>query len=316
MAKFEITLEQFNEASNSAKKKNTQKEEQEKDVASAREKLDYYLNIMEKYKGKTIDDLAKEKYGSEYLDKDLRSDEELYGQAKSHADSITQEKVNAKVEKSEKELGELASTDQKVRTEERESLDEIDRSYGEKKSQSKNSAIKSGIARSSIIENLLKAHESERQTQKSAIKSSAQRDLDEIAEKIKIVEEGLKTSLKNYDMQNAVLLNDELTKLKTERDERNADIAKHNEKVDKKIQNYANELLKTEDGKAIKEFLEDNSGKLVIEARKALISYYNAMPLKQAYEELEKGEVEKIFGAETKSLIKKYLDERAKNARP
>ncbi len=316
MPKFEITLEQFNQANSNTKKKNTQKEEQEKEVASAREKLDYYLNIMEKYKGKTIDDIAKEKYGSEYLEKDSRSDEELYGQAKSHADSVTQEKVNAKIEKSEKELSELASTDENARAKARESLDEIDRSYGEKKNESKNSAIKSGIARSSIIENLLKAHEKEEQTQKSEVKSSVQRELDEIAEKIKIVEEGLKSSLKNYDMQNAVLLNDELTKLKAERDERNVKIAKHNEKVDKKIQDYANELLKTEDGKAIKEFLEDNSGKLVIEARKALISYYNALPLKEAYEELEKGEVEKIFGAGTKSLIKKYLDERAKNERP
>ena len=314
--KLPITKEKFIEATQideKTKTANTQEKEQEDNSKSIRERLDYYLSLMEKYRGKTINDLATEKYAGEYVKADARTDQDLYNEAKLKADTEREEKANRAIAKTDKEVASLNKKEADTREKSNEEIAKIEKTYSNAEKASKNTAIKNGIARSSIIAELLKSSEKEKKNLTQSVKDKEKTDLDAISAQIQLLESDLKSSLENFDMQSAITLNDQLTKLKTERDKRNADIAKHNAEVDKKITNYANELVKTEDGKAIKDYIENNSGKLVSEAKNLLIKYYDSLPLEKAYEELSTGEVERLFGVKTVTMLKNYLDTKAKS---
>ena len=129
-----------------------------------------------------------------------------------------------------------------------------------------------------------------------------------------LIKEQLKDSLATYDMKTAIELNDRLEQLKTERDNRNAEIDAHNKEIDKKIANYAEELSKTEDGKAIVDLIQGRSGKYAVELKKAIIRYFSSIPAKQARKELDEGKYAHLMDKATYNTINDYITYVLQNA--
>ena len=289
------------------------KKKKEKGNATYKWGMDYYLDLINRYKGKTVGDVAKEHYEGERLTPDSRTDEELYSQAQDYATAQKSEKQNTIQSKADANKVKLEDEKRKVQTEATEDINAENAHYEVQSKQSKNDAIKQGIARSSIIENLLKSHSNNRNASVKAIKSKAKEESELLNQKISAVEEELAKSLKSLDMQSAVVLNEELTRLKEERNKTNEKVAKHNAEVDKKIANYANELIKTEDGKAIKELMETGGGKYVEKAKELFIKYVSTLPLEDAYEEIEKPIYKELLGERAVENARRYLNSIAKN---
>ena len=73
----------------------------EKAKSAEEQKLDYYLNLISRYEGKTIGDIAKEKYQSEYMSADTRSDADLEEIATDYANAHKAEKQASLTKKEE-----------------------------------------------------------------------------------------------------------------------------------------------------------------------------------------------------------------------
>ncbi|MBR4420148.1 MAG: hypothetical protein IKT32_04645 [Clostridia bacterium] len=308
--KIPVTKDDFikiNESEQSEKNKQTEKSEQLK------EKVDYYLDILKKYDGKTFGDIAEDKYGNERLDYDTRSDEELYSLAKNYADAFKGEKESEITQKGEKEKNKYLSQMETVTQKSQDEEEKLTKNYETEVKKSKDGAIKKGIARSSIIENLLKEYGKGYTDAKASVKNEEKSKLDALNKQISTLESDIEKALKTLDMQSAVELNDKLTELKEEKNRTNKKIAEYNAKVDDKITNYANELKKTEDGQAIADFVLNRSGKYVVDGKKALLEYIDSLPLEQAYAQADNEEWDYYFGKGTSRLIKSYLDDKAKN---
>ncbi len=272
------------------------------------QRLDHYLNIISKYEGKTVDDLAREKYQSEYAKPDERSDEELKAIAQNFANAFKQEKQTELTQKAEDAVNKLEKQKTEAILDANERVQKVEKERKNNATQSKNSAIKKGVARSSIIANLLKQHDSEALQRSKDIRQKESAALTDINNQITTLEEGLKGALTALDMQSAVKLNEQLTKLKEERNKINEKAAIQNAKVDKKIQEYAKELVKTEEGKAIKELVENKGGKYMVEAKKALMDYIFTLPKAEAYAQLEREDLNRLLGEEAIAMAKRYLD--------
>lgn len=278
-----------------------------KPKSAEEQKLDYYLNLISRYEGKTIDDIAKEKYQSEYMSGDSRTDDELKEVAKDYANAHKSEKQSSLTQKTDEKINDLEKKQVDITQNADEKVKNVESDYNVKIKKGKSDAIKNGIARSSIIANLIKNYEGEKAQKSSDIRNQQSADLTAVNNQIETLEEGLKNSLKALDMESAVILNEELTRLKEERNKMNEKVATHNAKVDKKIQEYANELAKTADGKAIKELLENKSGDYMVKAKKALIAYLETMPKEEALAELEREDINRLLGKETVEMVKRYF---------
>ena len=272
------------------------------------EKLDYYLNLIDRYSGKTIDELAKEKYEYEYQNPDKRTDTQLSAIAHANANAFKQEKQTALTQKTEEKVNDLEKDRAETIQDANEKVQKIETEHQNQVKQSKDGAIKKGLARSSIIANLLKQYESEALQKNDNVRKNESLQLKNINDQITTLEEGLKSALSALDMETAVKLNDELTRLKEERNKANEKVALNNAKVDKKIQEYANELIKTEEGKAIKELIENKGGKYMNNAKSALIDYLNTLSKEEAYAELEREDLNRILGSDAIAMVKRYLD--------
>lgn len=305
--KIPITIEKFVEASKdgSPRAKNAADESENK----LKHTVDYYLDILKRYDGKTIGELANEKYGNQKLDYDTRTDDDLLKEATTYADSIKSKKSNEIVAKSDKERNELLVESEEVKNKAKESVSKLENAYDKQMKSSKDSALKNGIARSSIIKNLLSAQTNAYNAGVNDIRAKEKENLNRLNDEIEYLEQELEKSLTALDMESAVTLNEKLTKLKDERNKTNKKITEYNEKIDKKIADYANELAKTEDGKAIMEYISARDGKYVVEGKKAIVDYLQSLPTQKAYEELEAlGDIDKYFGKGTVEMLKKYIE--------
>ena len=271
------------------------------------QKLDYYLNLINRYEGKTIGDIAKEKYESEYMSADTRTDEQLEEIANNYANAHKTEKKGALMQKAEEKINDLKKEQVEVNQNAEEAVKKAENEYNVKVKSGKANAIKNGIARSSIIANLIKSYDGEKAQKASDIRQKQMDDLTAANNQITVLEEGLKNALKALDMESAVMLNEELTRLKEERNKMNEKVASHNAKVDKKIQEYANELVKTADGKAIKELLENKGGEYMVKAKKALMEYVATLSKTEALAVLEREDINRLLGEDTVEMVKRYL---------
>ena len=280
----------------------------EKAKSAEEQKLDYYLNLISRYEGKTIGDIAKEKYQSEYMSADTRSDADLEDIATDYANAHKAEKQASLTQKAEEKVNNLEEKQLNLNQKADEEVEKVENDYNVKVKSGEANAIKNGIARSSIIANLIKSYDSEKAQKSSEIRKKQGDDLTAVNNQIAVLEDGLKNALSALDMESAVMLNEELTRLKEERNKINEKVAINNAKVDKKIQEYANELAKTADGKAIKELVENKSGEYMVEAKKALMAYVATLPKAEALAELEREDINRLLGVEAVEMVKRYLE--------
>lgn len=274
----------------------------------------YYEDLIKRFSGMNVQEMANEKYASEKKQKDDTTDEELYTLAQKYANALIKPQVDKAVKNSEEREISLNKQIDEINNKTQKALNNIISEYETKDKSAKNKAIKGGIARSSIIENLLKQNQKERIGKSEQARLNADADLKALNEQITLVKEQLKDSLATYDMKTAIELNDRLEQLKTERDNRNAEIDAHNKEIDKKIANYAEELSKTEDGKAIVDLIQGRSGKYAVELKKAIIRYFSSIPAKQARKELDEGKYAHLMDKATYNTINDYITYVLQNA--
>ena len=305
--KIPITIEKFIEASKTKPEKVKIAEAENKN--KLKQEVDYYLGLLERYDGKTIGELANEKYADQKLDYDKRSDDDLLKEATTYADSIKSKKSNEIVAKGDKQKQDILLETEEVKEDAKENINKLENAYAKQTKTSKDSALKNGIARSSIIKNLLNSQSSAYNAGVNDVRAIEKENLDRLNGEIAYLEQEIEKSLATLDMESAVTLNEKLTKLKDERNATNKKITEYNEKIDKKIADYANELAKTEDGQAIADYVTSRGGKYVVEGRRALIEYLQSLPTQKAYEELESlGNIDKYFGKGTIEMLKKYIE--------
>lgn len=305
--KIPITIEKFIEASKTKPEKVKIAEAENKN--KLKQEVDYYLGLLERYDGKTIGELANEKYADQKLDYDKRSDDDLLKEATTYADSIKSKKSNEIVAKGDKQKQDILLETEEVKEDAKENINKLENAYAKQTKTSKDSALKNGIARSSIIKNLLNSQSSAYNAGVNDVRAKEKENLDRLNGEIAYLEQEIEKSLATLDMESAVTLNEKLTKLKDERNATNKKITEYNEKIDKKIADYANELAKTEDGQAIADYVTSRGGKYVVEGRRALIEYLQSLPTQKAYEELESlGNIDKYFGKGTIEMLKKYIE--------
>ena len=305
--KIPITIEKFIEASKTKPEKVKIAEAENKN--KLKQEVDYYLGLLERYDGKTIGELANEKYADQKLDYDKRSDDDLLKEATTYADSIKSKKSNEIVAKGDKQKQDILLETEEVKEDAKENINKLENAYAKQTKTSKDSALKNGIARSSIIKNLLNSQSSAYNASVNDVRAKEKENLDRLNGEIAYLEQEIEKSLATLDMESAVTLNEKLTKLKDERNATNKKITEYNEKIDKKIADYANELAKTEDGQAIADYVTSRGGKYVVEGRRALIEYLQSLPTQKAYEELESlGNIDKYFGKGTIEMLNKYIE--------
>ncbi len=270
--------------------------------------LDYYLKQLNAYNGKTIDEIVRDKYQPEKQPLDETTDDELYSRAKAYADSYKAEKQTKLQNTADTNANKLREESQKVQQKSGDVEKAIQNKYEQEVIDSKNSAIKRGIARSSIIENLLSEHQTKKDELSKENFQATKAELDSINQKIKKVEDDLSVALQNLDMETAVRLNDELASLKSSRDKANLSANKYNAMIEDRIQQYKKELIKSDEGKAILDYIESGKGELFANAKIALTKYIDNLPIDVAIEEISKEEYSRLFGNDVVKELKDYLD--------
>lgn len=302
--KIPVTKEKFMEVINPKKSE----DELSAESTNLKGKLDFYMEQLKKYDGKTLGEIANAKYEGEKLSYDTRTDEDLSKMARDYAQNIKEQKESKLKESMESKKNVYLEKEIDAKRQSEEDIKKLSDEYEEVVKDSKNNAIKKGIGRSSIIENLLKQQKEGFDSEVSKVRNVETQKLKLIDDEIKLLEEQIQKSIKAYDMEAAFNYNEKLTELNEERNEINKKISQHNEKVDKKIAEYANELEKTADGRAIKDFIFERSGEYVIEGKKALIAYLESLPKEKAYEEIESEDWDYFFGKGMKDYLRKILN--------
>lgn len=277
---------------------------------ASKNQLDFYINQLDSYRGKNIDQIVREKFQPEKQVIDQTTDDELYQMAKAYSDSYRAHEKSELEKRAGESKDNLTEKAKKIQLLADEDQSKIEKNYEKSTRDEKNDAIKNGIARSSIIENLLKDYQSAKNEQISQTQEKAQSEIEVINEKIKGVEGDLALALENLDMQTAVKLNEQLTSLKSARDKANLEANKHNAIVEERIQKYKKELLESDEGKAIVEYIERGEGELVTKVKIALTKYIDSLPIDDALEELDDQRYLAILGEESIEELKKYLEEK------
>ena len=294
------------------------KEEQPKTQTTdqaIKNELDYYMKQLDTYNGKTIDEIARDKYQPEKQALDLTTDDELYEKAKAYADSYKAEKQTKLQNSADSEVNKFNEQAKNIQEKSDETQKAIKNKYEQNVFDSKNSAIKNGIGRSSIIENIISDYQNKRDEQFSENLKSTKSDIDAINENIKKVEENLGVALKNLDMETAVRLNDELYALKSARDKANLSANKYNAQIEDKIQKYKKELLKSEEGQAILDYIERGRGELFANAKKSLVNYIDELPIDEAIKELSNEQYSRLLGSDVVAELNDYLERKKEHSK-
>lgn len=302
--KFNLTQKDFEEL--------LKKQDKKSQSDDLKNELEYYLNRMRALNGKSVEDLANERYGDQKMQEDGSTNDDLYQKAKEYTDAIRAEKASDLTENSQKKKSTLESTKEKLKTDQQVEEQEITDEYEQKQKTAQNKAVKNGIARSSIIANLIKAHGAEKQKHLSNSSAKYQNELSEVNSQITELETALKNALNALDMTTAVQLNERLEKLKSQRDNYNQKVAEHNAKIQEKISDYKQLLLSGKEQKEDVDYLKNKGGSLAVSAVKALYNYLDSLPIEQAFKELENPEYAKLFTKEAIQTAKSYLQDRLK----
>lgn len=251
---------------------------------------------------------ANNAYDFKRLDYDKTSDDELKKTAESGlsekysllAQALTEESENKRksLEQEKVEIGEKAAQTNAA----------LQSRYDKAKEQAGADAIKRGVARSSIITELLKEYDKQKLATIDENEKEANKKIAEIDEEISGLTQKLNESLKQYDMQKAVELNERLEKLKAARDKKNAEAVKYNNEVSETLLKYADAL------KEANEKYQKQGDSYKNDITVAILDYYSKLSPKQALEHFENsGYAELLTSAGRKAVINyinaKFLSE-------
>ena len=114
-------------------------------------------------------------------------------------------------------------------------VSEIDKTYASAIERAGNDALRRGLARSSVALNTVGALESERAKEKSDLSEKYRASIDDIDAKLNALESERVKAINDFNVGYTVKISEQIEKLKSERDKKQAEVIKYN-----------NELAKTE----------------------------------------------------------------------
>lgn len=311
-----ITPQQFFSATNEApgKKDKTYKKQDEEAVSStdknneaelARRLLEKRLaELNEKAETAYAAAKANKDYGFKRLDYDKTSDAELKKEAESGLNEKYSIMEQALTEENEQKKKSLEQEKLKIGETAAKNNAELQSRYDQAKEQAGADAIKRGIARSSIISELLKEYDKQKLATIDENEKATTQKITEIDEEISGLTQKLNASLKQYDMQKAIELNEKLDKLKAARDERNAEALKYNNEVNSALLKYADAL---KDSDPYEKYKKQGDG-YKNDMATAIIDYYSKLSAKQALEHFENSGYSEILTDAGRKLVVNYLN--------
>lgn len=313
--RINITPQQFLAAGNevlskSGNAKTTQKKEnstataKDKEIELARLKLEKQISeLNEKAKiAYAAAESANNDYGFKRLDYDTASDSEL----KKTAESGLSEKYSlleqALTDENDKKRQSLEQEKLEIGEKTAQSNAALQSRYDKAKEQAGADAIKRGVARSSIITELLKEYDKQKLATIDENEREANKKIAEIDEEISGLTQKLNDSLKQYDMQKAIELNEKLDKLKAARDEKNAEALKYNNEVSETLLKYSEAL------KAANEKYKKQGDSYKNDMANAIMDYYSKLSAKQALEHFEKSGYAELLTESGRKIVVNYLN--------
>ena len=268
------------------------------------------LQTLNELNNKNVWDLASEPFEYEYLKPDNTTDEQI---SKLVSDSLSLNNESAKkqiAQENELKKQELYSKAEKQREDYESDKKDIANAYDNAKRGASNDAIKRGVARSSIIVNMLKDYDLGKISTLNERSNSYKREIANIEDNISKLDQKLQDSLKEMDMKTAIEINEKIQELKDKRDEANQKVTKYNNELTEALNKNKLDYMNSS---AMKEIVSENTKKseeLKEKIAYDVIEYYKGLSLEQALKDFEDSKYEDSLDDNQIMLIKNYLNQR------
>lgn len=301
--KIAISPKQFLEkvsdesSSSAAKKKNYDENE--------KRKLDERIKELQKQADEIYKKSEEQKnaYKFDEMEYDGRSDDELRAQAEKDINEKYDLKADALIEENEQKDKALKEKQEEIALNAEKLNEATENRYEAAKENASNDAIKRGIARSSIISGILKEYDKEKLTAIENRSATAEKQISDIDDRISELQQGLNASLKKYDMEKAIEINEKLDELKAEREKKNAEVLKYNNQVKQNLLKYADKLKEAAG--------EDEYAKQIGDIKRqmafSIADYYAGLDKQTAINDFEKSGYDKLLTPEGLKMVRTYL---------
>lgn len=281
MGKFKITKKQFETASEY--KQNEQAEEESEEKKKLKEtitKLDEeYKNSPDRTYGDTkIPNTVEKTY-------EKPTNEQTIDKADSEISPLYQAKMQSLTSESNMKQQNLEDKKDELYQRAEESLKELRKSYDSAKENTSNEALKRGLARSSIVMNLLNDLEGERINATGGILSQRDKELDSVSKQIDDLKVKLLNDTNVLNEERAKEINQRIDELVDKYNKEEKEIAEYNNKL---RQQKAETIAKLKEaGVDVDETKSEEYMKMYAGKIKALYSYYYSLG-EDALKEMQK----------------------------
>ena len=237
------------------------------------------------------------------MEYDTRSDDELKNAAAAGLNEKYDLKADALIEENEQKDKSLREKKDEIALNAEKLNKKTEDLYDSAKENANGDAIKRGIARSSIIAELLKEYDKEKLAAIENRNAETQKQISEIDDEIAGLSGELNASLKKFDMEKAIEVNEKLEKLKAEREKRNAETIKYNNQVKQDMIKYADSLKQSAAENNYTRQGDDYKQQIAF----AIIDYYSKFKKQDAINDFEKSGYESLLNETGKKMVKNYL---------
>lgn len=290
----------------------TFREEGQKNTSLTQKKNNILKNLQEvkDISSKGVYDYASEPFKYEYLELDNTTDEQL---AKLASEGILANKTQSQKDLTEKIAEQKAALyDSSMAKKDKldEQNEQTETRYENAKNDAGKDAIRRGIGRSSIIVNLLKEYDLNKLSQIDANNENYRQEVAKIQEKINKLDSDLKSSLKELDMKSAIEINEEIERLKNERDEANQKVIKYNNQVTETLNKNKLDYMNSP---ALKENMEkdkERSDSLKKSITYDLLDYYGTLSYDEAIKDFNEVGYEDYLDSNQIRIIKSFLEQK------
>ena len=233
-------------------------------------------DLHDEYKNKTLADTKELKL--DRLEYEAPSDDELLKEAqRSLADKYAAKRSAASTdaENKRRSLAEAVAEASKTAAAEKKAVDD---NYGKALSEIENSAIKRGIARSSIAQGAVNELAGDTAAKKQEIDEKANAKKADISEKISSLEDELKNVLSGLDESEQKEIEEAFSKLRKASEDKAEEVRKYNNSLEEKEKNYALKTFDAPTSERLAEIKDDYDRKKL----KIALDYYLAIEDKAA----------------------------------
>ncbi len=301
--KIPVSVEQF-ESVNEDKKKNEEKKNNKKAI------VDKTFDALKNLESDALDAYVSKSYKFDYLKTDDRTDEELEKIAEKAVGESNAEKAEILTKDTATKKQDLNSEIQKNTEKFNEESTKISKVYDDAKQTASNEALRRGLGRSSIIMNMLKDYDQGKINSIDSKSKEYNQKISELDSEIKLLDNSLSDALKKLDMESAFKINEQLDKLKKERDDNNEKVIKYNNQINELLGEYKRNLIETKEGKAVLEGVKETAQDYKKQITLGLMDYYDELDLEEAKADFAKQKYANYLDENHLKLIENYFARR------